>query len=83
MKRNEMETSKWIRNVVLAQTSACKNIASESERLACYDKSARAVKTAGAARTKNHQPPPPELENLLDDVNRRIDDRTRAICRGC
>ncbi len=69
-------------NVVLAQTPACKSIASESERLACYDKSAQAVKKPGP-RPKSHQPPPPELETLLDDVNRRIDDRTKAVCRGC
>ena len=55
---------------------------SESERLACYDKSARAVKTAGAARTKNHQPPPPELENLLDDAHRVCDLRKSMSCRS-
>ena len=62
--------------------AACTSVVDDRERLACYDKSAQAVKKPGP-RPKSHQPPPPELETLLDDVNRRIDDRTKAVCRGC
>ena len=66
-----------------AQTAACKSIEKESERLACYDRSASTAKTTGAAKARHHTPPPPELDELLDDVNKRLHGRTKAICRGC
>lgn len=67
----------------LAQEQACKSISSESERLACYDRAAAKPVRTSAGKNKSHHPPPPELDVLLNDVNQKLGERTKTICRGC
>lgn len=76
-----------------AQTTACRSITSDSERLACYDKAAgggaangKSGEIATPAKPAVQPQPASSTSNTIDLLaieNRKLENKLKNICRGC